>query len=165
MPKLAHTIYLTVIAGLSATVIGLGYYAPKDTVQETEARPTITSIAVLPFHVRGSEDSAKQIAETIRSGLINGLSNEPHLKVASRGDTRVFADTTLSIRDIGDKLSVSTILEGAVQEMQDRVRVTVQLIDVGTDEHVWSQVYERDIDDLDSIVADVERSIATLARD
>ena len=165
MSKVAHIIYLTVIAILGAAVIWLVCDAPMDTVQKTEAGLTISSIAVLPFYAFGTEDPAKQVAQTITSRLIESLGNKPHLKVAPERETREFADTDISIREIGDQLSVSTILEGAVRKTDDRVRVTIQLIDARTGAHLWSESYDRNIGDLDSIVADVERTIAALAPD
>jgi TolB-like protein len=150
---------------LSAAVVLLISDAPVDNVQEAETISAISSIAILPFVVHESEDSAIQVAETIRSMLIQTLSNQPDLKVTPARDTQAFAETSLSIREIGDKLSVSTVLEGAVQKTQGRVRVTIQLIDVRSDAHLWAETYHRDTGDLDSIVADVERNIVELGRE
>lgn len=163
MSKLTHLIYLTIIAFLGAAVIWLVGDAPVDADQKTEAQFGVSSIAVLPFIANGLEGSATQIAESVSSKIIRALSSNPRLRVVSEDKTRVFADSISSLTEIGNELSVSTILEGSVHTAQEDVRVTVQLIDVRTDEHVWSETYNGNIGNLDNVVADIERTILALA--
>ena len=165
MSKLSHSIYLSVIAILGVVVIWLVCDAPVDTNRNAVDRPTISSIAVLPFVALGSDDSATQVAQTITSRLVQILSNKAHVKVVPERDTRVFAETSKSVREIGDELSVSTVLEGSVRQTKDRVHVAAQLVDIETDTHLWIATYDQNIGDLEGVLSDIERAIMTFARD
>jgi len=96
------------------------------------------SIAVLPFTSRSTDPENQLFADGIHDDLLTRLANIGALKVISRTSMMEYRDTTKNLRQIGEELGVGTILEGAVQRVGDNVRITAQLIDAATDEHIWA---------------------------
>ena len=165
MSKLTHFIYVSIIAILGIAILWLARGPSVDTVRDTDADVTISSIAVLPFIALQNDESTMQLAESITVGIVETLGNVPNLTIASRDKTKALLGTHLNIREIGEELSVETILEGSVNQMNDRVRVTVQLINARTDEHLQAFVFYRSIDDRDRLVAEIGRAIMSPTRD
>jgi TolB-like protein/Tfp pilus assembly protein PilF len=101
------------------------------------------SIAVLPFDNRSAdEENAEFFAAGVHDELLTSLSKLGELRVISRTSVESL-DANLSIPEIGALLNVATVLEGQVQRAGDQVRINVQLIDAGTDEHMWAEIYDR----------------------
>jgi len=92
--------------------------------------------------------------------LINALANVEGLRVASRTSSFSFKGKSLSIRRIGEELSVGAVLEGSVRREGDRLRITAQLINVADDKHIWSKTYDRELKSLFALEEDIARSIA-----
>lgn len=106
--------------------------------------PPELSIAVLPFEdTSPDKDSAGFLAIGIQDDLLTRLSRIAALKVISRTSTDRYRDTTKTAPDIGRELGVSKLLEGGVQRAGDQIRVNVQLIDAGMDQHLWAATYDR----------------------
>ncbi len=103
------------------------------------------SIAVLPFLSRSTDPENVLFADGIHDDLLTRLANIGALKVISRTSVMEYRDTTKNLRQIADELGVGTILEGAVQRVGDNVRITAQLIDAETDEHLWAKAYDRQL--------------------
>ena len=103
------------------------------------------SVAVLPFANRSADASDQYFVDGIHDDVLTQLSKIRDLKVVSRTSVERFRDTTQSIQDIGAALGAGAIIEGAVQRSGDRVRITVQLIESDTDEHIWAETYDREI--------------------
>ncbi|MGH8495863.1 MAG: tetratricopeptide repeat protein [Gammaproteobacteria bacterium] len=101
------------------------------------------SIAVLPFTSRSTDPQHALFADGMHDELLTSLAKIGSLKVISRTSVMEYRDTTKKLRQIGKELGVATVLEGAVQRAGDTVRINVQLIDAGTDEHVWANTYDR----------------------
>src|SRR5205809_6001558 len=99
------------------------------------------SIAVLPFENRSDEKENAYFADGIQDDLLTNLSKIGDLKVISRTSVMPYRDKASSAREIGKALGVSTILEGSVRRIGNRVRVNVQLNNVDTDEHMWAEDY------------------------
>jgi TolB-like protein/Flp pilus assembly protein TadD len=119
------------------------------------------SIAVLPFENRSSEKENEFFADGIQDDILTNLAKIGDLKVISRTSVMPYRGKTLNVREIGKALGVSTILEGGVQRIGNRVRVNVQLIDATTDEHLWANDYDRDLTDVFAIQTDLAQKIAT----
>jgi TolB-like protein/Tfp pilus assembly protein PilF len=119
------------------------------------------SIAVLPFENRSSEKENEFFADGIQDDILTNLAKIGDLKVISRTSVMPYRGKTLNVREIGKALGVSTILEGGVQRIGNRVRVNVQLIDAITDEHLWANDYDRDLTDVFAIQTDLAQKIAT----
>ena len=120
------------------------------------------SIAVLPLVNRSIQAEDAFFAEGLHDELLTQLSRISALRVISRTSVMGYAGTTKRIPDIGRELGVATLLEGGVQRSGNRVRINVQLIDAATDEHLWAEVYDRELnaDNLFDIQSDITSAIA-----
>jgi TolB-like protein/tRNA A-37 threonylcarbamoyl transferase component Bud32 len=118
------------------------------------------SIAVLPLQNMSRDPEQEYFADGMTEALIAQLAQIRALRVISRTSVMRFKDTTEPIPEIAEKLGVNTIIEGSVLQAGDRVRVTAQLIDAKTDEHLWAQSYERDMSDVLGLQSAVARAIA-----
>src|SRR5437868_14229441 len=118
------------------------------------------SIAVLPFENRSDEKENAYFADGIQDDVLTNLSKIGDLKVISRTSLMPYRDKASSAREIGKALGVSTILEGSVRRIGNRVRVNVQLINADTDEHMWAEDYDRDLTDVFAIQSDLAQKIA-----
>ena len=119
------------------------------------------SIAVLPFENRSAEKENAFFADGIQDDILTNLSKIGDLKVISRTSVMAYRGQTPKVREIGKTLGVSTILEGSVQRVGNRVRVNVQLIDATTDEHIWANDYDRELIDVFAIQTDLAQKIAS----
>jgi len=111
-------------------------------VAPDDARP---SIAVLPFANRSARREDEFFAGGIQDDILTQLAKIRAMRVISRTSVGKFRATTLSTREIGSQLGVTKVLEGGVQRAGGRVRVTVQLIDVASDAHLWAETYDREL--------------------
>ena len=109
-------------------------------------KPDRKSIAVIPFQNRSAnEENAAFFSDGVHDELLTNLSKIKELKVISRTSVMSYRDTTKNLRQIGEELGVATVLEGGVQRAGDTVRINVQLIDTATDEHIWAEIYDRQL--------------------
>src|SRR5882724_359547 len=124
------------------------------------ARNIDKSIAVLPFeNLSGDPDNA-YFADGIQDDILTNLSKIGDLKVISRTSVMSYrGGGTRNARDIGKALGVATLVEGSVRRIGNRVRVNVQLINAGTDEHIWAEDYDRDLTDVFAIQTDLAQKI------
>lgn len=121
-------------------------------------------IAVLPF-VNISPDKADEyISDGLTEELISTISNISELNVISRTSVMGYRGTSKKVRDIGRELLVGSVLEGSVRKAGNRIRITVQLIDVKNDRHVWAQSYDRVMDDVFAVQSDVAKQVADVLR-
>ena len=88
------------------------------------------------------------------------LSQLPELKVAGRTSSFSFKGRVLDVREIGTKLNVATVLEGSVRKMGDQLRITAQLVDVTNGYHLWSERFDRQLDDIFAIQDEIATNIA-----
>ena len=121
------------------------------------------SVAVLPFVNRSeSEENAAFFADGIHDELLTRLSQISDLRVISRTSVMEYRDTTMNLVDLGEELGVGSILEGAVQRTGDSVRINVQLIDARTDENIWADSFDRELnaENLFAIQSEISNAIA-----
>ncbi len=123
------------------------------------ARPE-KSLAVLPFTNMSDEKDNAVFADGVHEDLLTNLANLGDLRVISRTSVMQYRGTTKPLRQIAAELGVAYVLEGSVRREGNRVRVTGQLIDARTDEHVWAKAYDRDVTDVFAIQAELSRAIA-----
>lgn len=122
------------------------------------------SIAILPFDNIGDDPKWDRFADGVTEDIITDLSHSKDLIVIARTSTEVYRGKQIDIRQIGRDLTVKYVLEGSIQSMDERIRVTAQLIDAASGGHVWSERYDRPVDDLFSVQNSVtQRIAATLA--
>ena len=157
------------LVGMTALLAGAWYVgrqsAPEAAMADIEAAedpmagPPSESIAVLPFADMSPDKDQEYFSDGISEELLNLLARIPELQVASRTSAFSFKDQTLEIPEIAERLNVAHVLEGSVRKAGNQVRVTAQLIDARSDTHVWSDTWDRSLDDIfsiqDEIAADV----------
>ncbi len=133
-------------------------------VIEPDPITTITrkSIAVLPFINRSKLDEDEFFVEGIHDDLLSKLARIGSLKVISRTSMMRYKNTEKSIPDIARELGVTTIMEGAVQRSGNQIRINVQLIDAQTDEHLWAEIFDREMtaENLFAIQSEISQKIA-----
>jgi len=118
-----------------------------------------SSIAVLPFTDLSPGKDQEYFCDGMAEELINALTQLGKLKVASRTSSFQFKGTGVDIREIGKKLEVAVVLEGSIRKAGNRVRITAQLIDITDGYHVWSEKFDRDLDDIFSIQDEIALAI------
>jgi TolB-like protein/Tfp pilus assembly protein PilF len=128
----------------------------------TSAAPTIAekSIAVLPFENLSEEKANAYFAEGVQNEILTRLAAVRDLKVISRTSTAKYHSKPDNLKKVAQDLGVSTVLEGAVQKVGDKVRVNVQLIDARADTHLWAKSYDRDFKDVLGVESEVSQEIA-----
>jgi TolB-like protein len=119
------------------------------------------SIAVLPFADLSGEGDQAHFSDGVAEEILNLLAQVDGLHVAARTSSFAFRDPQKDIREIGRLLNVSTVLEGSIRKAGNRIRLTAQLINVEDGYHIWSQSYDRELDDVFAIQDEVANSIAT----
>ncbi|MBK8311475.1 MAG: hypothetical protein IPL04_11840 [Chitinophagaceae bacterium] len=120
------------------------------------------SIAVLPFSNMSSDMEQEYFSDGLTEDIITQLSKIKALKVVSRTSVMQYKKNPKSIKEIGKELGVAVILEGSVQRSSNKVRITAQLIDAATDEHLWADSFDRSVKDIFVIQREVAISIATV---
>ena len=119
------------------------------------------SIAVLPFDNLGSDESDEVFSDGITEDIISQLSKIKNIRVIARTSVLQYKGTTKNILQIAKELGVNNILEGSVRRIGDDVRIVGQLIDVNTDDHLWSDTYDRKMKNIFQVKSDVARKIAS----
>jgi len=126
----------------------------------TVAGDQAKSIAVLPFTCMSTEADTEYFGDGMAEEIINALTQLPGLKVAARTSSFSFKGKNEDLRQIGEKLGVSTVLEGSFRRAGKRIRVTAQLIEVATGYHLWSERYDREYADVFAIQDEIATGIA-----
>jgi TolB-like protein/Flp pilus assembly protein TadD len=131
-----------------------------DRKDSTENAPA-TSIAVLPFTNMSSDPENDYFADGLSEELLNVLAQIEGFKVAGRTSSFAFKGENLNLQEIGRTLNVGTVLEGSVRKSGDQVRITAQLINISDGYHLWSNSYDRKLDDIFSIQDDIARQVVS----
>jgi len=121
--------------------------------------PDSNTIAVLPFINMSSDPEQEYFSDGITEEVLNLLVKIPELKVTSRTSVFTFKGQNVDIPTVAEKLGVAHILEGSVRKAGTRVRITAQLIEAGNDVHLWSETYERKLDDIFAIQDEIAREV------
>ena len=154
--------------GVSQSTAGTSHTTGKATPDDSIEKPAPAlidskSIAVIPFRNRSAdEENAAFFSDGVHDELLTNLSKIEDLKVISRTSVMSYRDTTKNLRQIGVELGVANILEGGVQRAGDQVRINVQLIDAASDEHLWANVYDRQLtaENIFTIQSEIAHAIA-----
>ena len=137
------------------------------TEQITESRKSQLSdksIAVLPFVNMSPDPEDEYFSDGLTEELIGSLAKVGDLHVTARTSAFAFKGTSLDIREIGQNLSVRTVLEGSVRRDQDRVRITTQLINVEDGYHIWSETYDHKLENILSLQEAIAKAIVAALR-
>ena len=125
-----------------------------------ELKISQNSIAVLPFENMSSDQEQEYFSDGLTEDIITQLSKIKALKVVSRTSVMQYKKNPKPMKEIGKELGVASILEGSVRKIGEQVRITAQLINAGTDDHLWAESYDRPVKDLFNIQKDVATAIA-----
>ena len=130
---------------------------PRNGAVEVFATP---SVAVLPFAILSSDESNAFFGDGLADEIITALTHIHGLRVTARTSSFAFRDKSEDVREIGACLGVSTLLEGSVQHVDGRIRVSVQLVNVSDGFHLWSRHYDRKDTDPFSIQDEISQAVA-----
>ncbi len=168
IPKRARrprrALVLTGIAAAVLVVVGsvLGWLKlwergvePEPVAGITYTLPDKPSIAVLPFDNLSGDAKYDRFVDGITEDLISDLARYPELFVIARNSTFVYKDKAVNVREVARDLGVQYVLEGSIQAAEGRVRVTAQVIDALTGRHVWTEQYDRPLDDVFAVQDEV----------
>jgi TolB-like protein len=121
-------------------------------------------IAVLPFRNMSPDPNDEYFAEGITEEIISTVSGISGFEVISRTSVMGYKNTVKKVEEIGRELKVGSVLEGSFRKAGNRIRVTAQLIEVAKDRHLWSQNYDRNLDDVFAVQSDVAKQVADALR-
>jgi len=131
----------------------------KSQSKEQIKKPPEKSIAVLPFINMSNDPEQEYFSDGISEEILNSLAHIKDLKVAGRTSTYQFKGKNVDLREVGDKLGVSKVLEGSVRKQANHLRITAQLINVEDGFQIWSERYDRDLDDIFLIQDEIAMTI------
>jgi TolB-like protein len=126
---------------------------------EEAATASRKSIAVLPFINMSDDASNEFFSDGMSEELLNLLAKIPELRVTSRSSAFSYKDKDFKITDVGRDLNVAYVLEGSVRKVGNQVRITAQLIRVDGDVHIWSETYDRSLDNIFAIQDEIAASV------
>jgi TolB-like protein/Tfp pilus assembly protein PilF len=152
-------------AAIFAQALASGLSTPTDT--QTVPQPAVSaakSVAVLPFANMSADPENEYFTDGMAEEIINALTKIQSLRVASRTSSFAFKGKNEDIGEIGRKLKVSTVLEGSVRKMGNRLRITAQLVNVADGYHLWSERYDREMEDVFAIQDDISQAIVKALR-
>ena len=118
------------------------------------------SIAVLPFADMSREGDQEYFSDGITEEILNTLAKIHDLRVSARTSAFAYKNVQRDLREVGRELGVSYLLEGSVRKDGDQLRITAQLIDVATDAHIWTDRYDRTLDNVFQIQSEIAEAIA-----
>jgi serine/threonine protein kinase/tetratricopeptide (TPR) repeat protein len=128
------------------------------------AEPSGPSIAVLPLRNMSADPENEYFSDGMTEEIINALTRIESLRVASRTSAFAFKGKDEDVRKIGAALGVKTVLEGSVRQFGKKIRVTAQLIDVADGYHLWSERYDREMEDVFAVQDEISRAIAGMLK-
>jgi serine/threonine protein kinase/Flp pilus assembly protein TadD len=143
-----------------------GLNTPSDTMvlPQPAAVSAAKSVAVLPFANMSNDPDNEYFTDGMAEEIINALSKVQALRVASRTSSFSLKGKNEDIAEIGRKLKVSTVLEGSVRKMGNKLRITAQLVNVADGYHLWSERYDREMEDVFAIQDDISQAIVKALR-
>jgi serine/threonine-protein kinase len=123
------------------------------------SRANPRAIAVLPLSNMSADPENEYFADGMTEEIINALAKVPGIQVASRTSSFAFKGKEVDVRQIGEKLGASSVLEGSVRKVGNRIRITAQLISVENGYHLWSESYDRQLEDVFAVQDEIARAI------
>jgi TolB-like protein/Tfp pilus assembly protein PilF len=158
-------VLLTALIGTTAWIWNARQHDAANVPATSASTPAVaTSIAVLPFLNLSSEQDQQYFADGLTEEVLNLLAQTRTLRVIARTSSFSFRDQKVDIATVARKLKVTHVLEGSVRKSGRRVRITAQLIDTATSGHVWSQTYDRALDDPFDVQMEIASSVAGALR-
>jgi len=149
----------------TAVAIWNFYFSPKPSVEVASVEkpahplPDKPSIAVLPFVNMSDDPKQEYFSDGITEEIITALSKVPKMFVIARYSSFTYKGKSVSILTVGRELGVRYVLEGSVRMAGDKVRITAQLIDAKTTQHLWAERYDRDLNDIFAVQDEITKEI------
>lgn len=141
-------------------LLAVGYFITDKFFIEPGVQVEIDkSIAVLPFVNMSSDPEQSYFSDGISEEILNLLAGVDQLRVISRSSSFAYRGEDINIPEVAKDLNVAYVLEGSVRKAGDRIRITAQLIEAATDQHLWSETYDRDLVDIFAIQDEVSAHI------
>ncbi|MFC1651252.1 hypothetical protein ACFL2X_06745 [Candidatus Latescibacterota bacterium] len=145
---------------VAIAVITGGYALYSRYIAPSTEDTQITSLAVLPLENLGGDPVQEPFTDGMHDALIAGLSKIGALRVISRTSAMRFRNSEKSLQEIAEELNVDAVVEGSVFRTDNTVRITVHLTGAFPERHIWSNTYDRDLEDVLALYSDVARAIA-----
>lgn len=136
-------------------------YSSKISMMESGLEPSGKSIAVLPFANMSNDPDQDYFCDGISEEIIDALAQLNNLRVVARTSAFSFKGKNMDVREIGKTLDVNTLLEGSVRKSGNRLRITTKLVSVSDGSHLWTNRYDRELEDIFSIQEDIATNVAT----
>ena len=163
-PVYRRTKILALVALLALVVISLALWLAPMLSRRTSAVPPLRNIAVLPLDNLTGDASQEYFVDGMTEQLITDLAQVSALRVTSRTSVMRYKGTKKSLPEIASELKVDGIVEGSVMRSGGRVRITAQLLNAPTDQHIWAETYEADLGDILKLQSEVAEAIAQQVR-
>ena len=155
---------LVAIGAVAAALLTIHFFrsprAPNATADRGGKAAARKSLAVLPFENLSEDKANAYFADGMQDEIITRLAKIGDLKVISRSSTQRYRSKGEKVAEIARELGVAHLVEGTVQKVGDRVRINVQLIEAEEDEHVWADLYDRNLTDIFAVQSEVATAIA-----
>jgi len=166
LPSRYPWVMLVVVIGIVAGAIWKIYLSPAPITVASVDRmkyplPDVPSIAVLPFVNLSGDPKQEFFCDAMTEEIITALSKVPRLFVIARNSTFTYKGKQVKVNQVSEDLGVRYVLEGGIQRSGDRVRITAQLIDALTGNHLWAERYGRDLKDIFALQDEITINILT----
>ncbi len=139
--------------------VDVGYSTSSFNQEKRSTKLTGRSIAVLPFVNMSNDPEQEYFSDGMSEEILNSLTHIKDLKVSGHTSSFQFKGKKINLQELGEKLNVSTVLEGSIRKQGNRVRITVQLMDTMNGYNLWSERYDREIDDIFAIQDEIALAI------
>jgi serine/threonine protein kinase/lipoprotein NlpI len=153
------SLWIGVFAIVALILAAITLYSSRKT-KAPEVASGKTAVAVLPFTNLSADKEQEYFSDGLSEELLNVLAKNPKLQVTSRTSAFSFKGKEVDIKTIAQKLNVTHVLEGSVRKAGNELRVTAQLIEVATDSHLWSQTYDRKMENIFAVQDEIAASVA-----
>jgi adenylate cyclase len=131
----------------------------RDTSAPLMSLPDKPSVAVLPFANMSSDPEQEFLADGIAEDIITALSRYPSLFVIARNSSFTYKGRAVDVKQVGRELGVRYVLEGSLRKAANRIRVTAQLVETETGNHVWAERYDRDLADIFAVQDEISEAV------
>jgi adenylate cyclase len=145
-------------------IANTGVVVPSRDEVRGKVKQTINSLAVLPFVSLSADPENEYFCDGLSEELINVLSKIEDIQVTARTSAFAFKGKNEDVREIAGRLNVQRVIEGSVRKAGNKVRITVQLINAADGYHIWSESYDRSLEDIFEVQDDISRTIANKLR-
>ena len=150
---------MDICAELRALHRAVEHGVPERSIPSPPSRGNVASVAVLPFVNRSASADDEYFSDGLAEELLAVLAKIKGLRVSARSSSFHFKGKNASLEEIGATLNVATVLEGSVRKSGNRVRISVQLVNVQDGYHLWSETYDRTLEDIFAVQDDIAHSV------